>query len=166
MERLDQLVSYINENYQKNLSLSDVADHVYLSVPYLSTFFDKYFGMSFLTYYTNIRLRHAVIDLMSSDESIETIALNNGFPDPRAFVSAFRKKYGVPPSIYRKQSATVNETAHNAEPFEQRTDYLYTLAKYLPPRNEKDGHTNLPVSQNFSEEKIDLAAVQTGVPFR
>ena len=161
MERLDQLVSYINENYQKNLSLSDVADHVYLSVPYLSTFFDKYFGMSFLTYYTNIRLRHAVIDLMSSDESIETIALNNGFPDPRAFVSAFRKKYGVPPSIYRKQSATVNETAHNAEPFEQRTDYLYTLAKYLPPRNEKDGHTNLPVSQNFSEEKIDLAGSVT-----
>ena len=68
LDRLNMLTDYINTNFRLNLSLRDIADYAHLSVPYLSTFFDKYFGMSFLTYYTNVRLRHAVSDLMSSDE--------------------------------------------------------------------------------------------------
>ena len=52
LERQELLTNYIKENFKNNLSLSDVADYAHLSVPYLYTFFDKYFGMSFLTYYT------------------------------------------------------------------------------------------------------------------
>ena len=67
--------------------------------------------MSFLTYYTNVRLRHAISALMNSDESIEKIALDNGFPDPRAFEAAFRKKYGIAPSLYRKKSSATEENS-------------------------------------------------------
>ena len=155
IERLNLLSTYINDNYKSNLSLSDVADYAHLSVPYLSTFFDKYFGMSFLSYYTNVRLRYAVSDLMNSDKSIENIALDNGFPDPRAFVSAFRKKYSLPPSVYRKQASSA-PSPDDSRSYAQ-SDYLYALAKYLPPRNGTDETANFPVSQNFSEEKIDLS---------
>ena len=154
LERMELLADYIAKNFRNNLSLSDVADFAHLSVPYLSTFFDKYFGMSFLSYYTNIRLRHAVSDLLGSDKSIENIALDNGFPDPRAFVSAFRKKYAIQPSVYRKQSSALSR---NTDPHEFNSNYLYTLAKYLPPRTGSGDENSLPVSQNFSEEIIDLA---------
>ena len=158
LERLDLLTGYINENFRDNLSLSDVAEYAHLSVPYLSTFFDKYFGMSFLTYYTNVRLHHAVAQLMSSDESIEKIALDNGFSDPRAFVSAFRKKYGTPPSVYRKKNASFpQESAGQERQEDLNSNYLYTLAKYLPPLNGPKSENSFPVSQNFSEEKIDLS---------
>lgn len=158
LERLDLLTGYINENFRDNLSLSDVAEYAHLSVPYLSTFFDKYFGMSFLTYYTNVRLHHAVAQLMSSDESIEKIALDNGFSDPRAFVSAFRKKYGTPPSIYRKKNSSFPQEGAGQERQEDlNSNYLYTLAKYLPPLNSPKSENSFPVSQNFSEEKIDLS---------
>ena len=115
----------------------------------------KYFGMSFLSYYTNVRLQHAVADLLGSDESIENIALDNGFPDPRAFVSAFRKKYGVQPSVYRKQALARSADAARQEKL--HSDYLYTLAKYLPQRRELKDENTIPVSQNFSEEIIDLS---------
>lgn len=155
LERQELLTNYIKENFKNNLSLSDVADYAHLSVPYLSTFFDKYFGMSFLTYYTNVRLRHAISALMNSDESIEKIALDNGFPDPRAFVAAFRKKYGIAPSLYRKKSSATEE--NSAARDDLHSNYLYTLAKYLPPRSQSENETSLPVSQNYSEEKIDLS---------
>ncbi len=159
LERLNLLSSYINDNYKSNLSLSDVANFANLSVPYLSTFFDKYFGMSFLSYYTNVRLRHAVSDLMNSDQSIEKIALENGFPDPRAFVSAFRKKYNLPPSIYRKRNANSSNTnGSDSSDFDSvKSNYLYPLAKYLPPQNGTDDISNIPVSHNFSEEIIDIS---------
>ena len=158
LERLDLLTGYINENFRDNLSLSDVAEYAHLSVPYLSTFFDKYFGMSFLTYYTNVRLHHAVAQLMSSDESIEKIALDNGFSDPRALVSAFRKKYGTPPSVYRKKNSSFPQEGAGQERQEDlNSNYLYTLAKYLPPLNGPKSENSFPVSQNFSEEKIDLS---------
>lgn len=154
-ERMELLTRYINDNFRENLSLGNVADYAHLSVPYLSTFFDKYFGMSFLSYYTNVRLQHAVADLLGSDESIENIALDNGFPDPRAFVSAFRKKYGVQPSVYRKQALARSADAARQEKL--HSDYLYTLAKYLPQRRELKDENTIPVSQNFSEEIIDLS---------
>ena len=157
LDRLNMLTDYINTNFRLNLSLRDIADYAHLSVPYLSTFFDKYFGMSFLTYYTNVRLRHAVSDLMSSDESIEKIALDNGFPDPRAFVSAFRKKYNLPPSVYRKQSHATKVINCDEDKDDLNSDYLYTLAKYLPPRSGADDATTFPLSQTFYEEKIDLS---------
>lgn len=154
LERQELLTAYINENYRNNLSLSDVAAYAHLSVPYLSAFFDKHFGMSFLTYYTNVRLRHAVSDLMNSDESIEKIALNNGFPATRAFVSAFRKRYGMPPGLYRTKTPDA-EKSEKEDGLE--SNYLYTLAKYLPPRKGTDPENTLPVSENYAEDVIDLA---------
>ena len=70
---------------------------VNLSVPYLSSFFEKYLGVNFLTYYNEIRLDRAVNELLASDESVESIAANNGFTDSRSFVTLFKKKYNTLP---------------------------------------------------------------------
>lgn len=101
-ERVLTIMDYIAAHYKDCLTLSDVAAAQNLSVPYLASFFEKNTGKTFLTYYNEIRLTRAVDSLLSTDDSIETIALSNGFGDARSFVSLFKKKYNALPSTYRK----------------------------------------------------------------
>ena len=49
-----------------------------------------------------VRLQHAALDLVSTGDSITEIALRSGFSDSNYFKDAFKKKYGVTPSAYRK----------------------------------------------------------------
>ncbi len=100
MERLTRIINYINEHYAENFSLSDLAAMENLSVPYLSQFFDKYMGVKFTQYYNSIKLEHAVSDLISTKDSIETIAMRNGFTESHAFIRTFKKQYQMLPSAF------------------------------------------------------------------
>ena len=53
-------------------------------------------------YLTFIRLQRAALELVSTADSVTEIALRCGFSDGNYFKDAFKKKYGVTPSKYRK----------------------------------------------------------------
>lgn len=128
--RMEQLSQILNDHYQENLTLRSLADQVHLSVPYLSKFFEKQFGVSFLNYLTRIRLNHALEALLHTDATIEAISADSGFPNSHAFVQAFRKEFGALPSIYRRQQMQKPpEKPHILEP--QQHDYMAGLKKYL-----------------------------------
>ena len=101
--RITQINNYVRGNYRGEISLKDLADKLYLSESYLSRFFKKTYGMSFLKYVTNIRLSHAYEELMYSDEPITKIAFNNGFSTVALFNKSFKQVYGQTPSEARKQ---------------------------------------------------------------
>lgn len=101
LKRIKDIQTYIEENYNKRITLKDLAEHEHLSVSYLSNFIEKCLGRSFLAYYNNIRLNYAVNDLITTNLTIEEIALRNGFDDPRSLVAAFKKRYNILPSKYR-----------------------------------------------------------------
>mgnify|MGYP000399968366 CR=1 FL=1 len=141
---LTRIINYINEHYAENFSLSDLAAMENLSVPYLSQFFDKYMGVKFTQYYNSIKLEHAVSDLISTKDSIETIAMRNGFTESHAFIRTFKKQYQMLPSAFRKQQAQ-NPTAKTAgsdinylllEP----SNYLQKLTRYLST-NDLSAHS-------------------------
>ena len=102
IDRMISIQNYIKDNYKNNLSLKDVADHEYLTTSYLSVFFLNTFGKTFLQFYNDIRLDHAVEELTYTDNTVEKIAENSGFSDSRSFVAVFKKKYITTPSKYRK----------------------------------------------------------------
>lgn len=138
LERLNNIVHYINDHYQEQLTLADLSAQEHLSMPYLSRFFETYMGVNFSTYYTSIRLEHAIRDLLYSDDSVENIALNHGFSDPRAFVRAFKKKYGMIPSLYRKEApellrSDLKDPLLAIDYLEfQPENHLHLLSQYLP----------------------------------
>ena len=144
MERLTRIINFINEHYAENFSLSDLAAMENLSVPYLSQFFDKYMGVKFTQYYTGIKLEHAVSDLISTKDSIETIAMRNGFTESHAFIRAFKKQYQMLPSAFRKQQANnPTLTAHTNDInylLLEPSNYLQTLTKYLST-NDLSAHS-------------------------
>lgn len=101
-ERLSEILKYVSEHYAECLTLNEVSAHFGLTPPYFSSFFKKSTGSNFMTYYNEYRLTRAVTDLLSSDATIEQIALSNGFHDSPTFLSHFKKKYNTVPSVFRK----------------------------------------------------------------
>lgn len=100
---VQHVLTYLTENYWQDLSLEMAAKHAYMSPTYFSRFFKKSTGVGFLNYLTNIRLDHAMADLLGTDESIMKISIRHGFASAKALSVAFKSKYGVLPSDYRNE---------------------------------------------------------------
>ena len=128
--RMAEISRIINESYREDLTLSELASRVHLSAPYLSKFFEKQFGVTFLNHLTRIRLNHAVDELLKTSDTIETVSANAGFPNSHAFVQAFKREYGVLPSVYRRKNAGKQPAETIPLPLEQH-DYMAGLKKYL-----------------------------------
>ena len=143
-KRLTSIVEYIEDHYKEGITLKDVARDQHLSVPYLSSFIEKYLGVSFLTYYNELRLERAVAGMLTSDRSIEEISLDNGFSDPRSFVKLFKKKYNELPSEYRKAHRSTRGGSSQELYYDINSDKgvvskesnLALLAKYLSPPSD------------------------------
>lgn len=124
-ERIAQINNYIWANYNQPIGLKDLCDKLYLSNGYLSRFFKRNYGMSFAEYLTNIRLFHAVDDLLYTNANITKIAYDNGFANVAVFNKAFKKVYGETPSSMRKK----NE--HKDEKIKKNPEIEDRLEKYL-----------------------------------
>ena len=104
-QRFQQIDQYIESNFQAPISLNDLAEKLYLSNGYLSRLFRKNYGMSFSDYLSNIRLHHAVDQLLYTDFPITKIVFDNGFSSVAAFEKACKKEYNTTPSALRRQNA-------------------------------------------------------------
>ena len=168
MERLTRIINFINEHYAENFSLSDLAAMENLSVPYLSQFFDKYMGVKFIQYYTGIKLEHAVSDLISTKDSIETIAMRNGFTESHAFIRAFKKQYQMLPSAFRKQQAQNPTLTAHANDINylllEPSNYLQALTKYLST-NDLSAHS-MPSAVHKELVVSDIPVTETLTPLR
>lgn len=102
IDRLSAIAKYIDDNYASELNISDLADEFHLSVGYLSRFFKKYTDLSVHDYITLVRLNYAHELLLNSSSSIEYVAQQTGFPNDKAFTTAFKKVYKETPYRYRK----------------------------------------------------------------
>lgn len=108
-ERISEIQSYIQGHYQSPISLNDLAEKMYLSPAYLSKYIKKKFGMTFVDYLNNIRLFHAVDELIYSNKSLTHIAMDNGFSTSAAFNKSFKKVFNVSPGEYRRNSEKHSE---------------------------------------------------------
>ena len=108
--RLLEILTYIRKNYTDNISLSELAEKMYVSPSTLSRFFKKQTGVYFADYVNQVRMKHALQGLLYSDDSITKIAVDSGFSNLSVFHRLFREEYGMSPNEYRKKmSAQVRE---------------------------------------------------------
>ncbi len=166
IEKLNTILKYIEDHYKEGISFADIADAQHYSVPYLSSFFKHHFGVSFQTYYKDFRLERAVNDLLHTDASIETIASANGYPNPRAFVTAFKGKYKTLPSLYRKKGKVNNykltESGDDKDLYGKSTISL--LSKYLTPKEETaKNEPELENIKTISADNIDVSEEGTAL---
>lgn len=96
-----ELLRYIDENYTKPLTLSDLANRCFYNPAYLGRLFKSSFGISLHEYIGAKRLTLAKKLLTETDEKIDAIAEKSGFADKRSFYKIFKEKTGCTPNEYR-----------------------------------------------------------------
>jgi two-component system response regulator YesN len=97
------VLQYIRERYDQNISLKEISDHVQLSPNYMSLLFKKEMGRNLIEYLTNYRLEKAKELLRSTTLKTYEIAETVGVPDSAYFSRIFKKATGVSPLEFRKK---------------------------------------------------------------
>lgn len=100
--KLSEILNYIEVNYAEPISLSEIAQKLFVSVSSLSRFFVKMTGQSFVHYLKIFRLEKAAAAVAQTDQPITRIAVEHGFSNPSAMNKDFKKYYGMAPLEYRK----------------------------------------------------------------
>ena len=139
-ERISEIQSYIQGHYQAAISLNDLAEQMFLTPAYLSKYIKKKFGMTFVDYLNNIRLFHAVDELIYTNKSLTHIAMDNGFCTSAAFNKSFKKVFNVSPGEYRKTAENQNRNNPIEVDDEQGKQQIIT---YIENDNAKHARLDL-----------------------
>ncbi|MDQ1004627.1 two-component system response regulator YesN [Neobacillus niacini] len=101
-DMMEEALDYIRNNFQTDLGMEQIAEHVGLSVSYFSLLFKQKTGLTFLDYLTNVRMEYACLFLQNTDLKTYEIAEKVGYTDQRYFSQVFKRKMKKTPSEYRK----------------------------------------------------------------
>lgn len=101
---LNTVNRFLEENYERSITLSEVAHECHLSEFYFSHKFKEFTGMSFIPYLTAFRLGKAIELLKNDDLKITQIATMCGFGNLRSFNRNFMTAYKCTPSEYKKKA--------------------------------------------------------------
>lgn len=97
-----RIVSFLISNYQRSLSLSEVAQACALSETYASAAFRKETGQSITEFLNQLRVEQASRLLLETSYGLEEIAQRVGFSSYFYFCRVFKNRTGVAPGSFRK----------------------------------------------------------------
>lgn len=99
--RMDKIFTHTIANFQKNISLQQIADIANMSVTAFCFYFKKSTKKSYIEFLNEIRVGHACKLLQSTSKSIMEICYSSGFNTPANFNKQFLKYKRSTPSVYR-----------------------------------------------------------------
>ncbi len=102
MLRLKTVLSFMRNNYDKAITLKNMADSVDMSPKYFCYFFREMTHKSPVEYLTTYRIEKASRKLINTDESVTDIAYSCGFNDLSYFIKTFKQHKGITPAKFRK----------------------------------------------------------------
>ncbi|OEL07439.1 AraC family transcriptional regulator [Staphylococcus xylosus] len=108
-EDIQHAVDFINTNYQKHITVEDVAKSVNITRSHLYKLFKKNLGCSPKEYLTYIRMYHASQLLIHTSTLISDISRQVGYKDPLLFSKNFTKHFEISASEYRHHFSINNK---------------------------------------------------------
>lgn len=97
-----EMITYIRQNYAREISLQEFGMQFHLSEKYVSRYFKEHFHITLSQYINHLRLEHARQLLQESTVPVTEVALQSGYQNVSYFIRCFKKMYGVSPLKYRK----------------------------------------------------------------
>ena len=104
LEKMKLILKYLENHYMERITIADVSAEVGLSQSHFMKYFKNTMGTSFIEYLNEYRLTMASRLLISSESSILAIAEEVGYENLSYFNRTFKKRFGMTPRDYRKQS--------------------------------------------------------------
>src|SRR5690349_6482285 len=101
-KRLCIAKDYLHSFYANPIDLESLSNVSCMSIPQLVRNFKAMYNMPPHKYLACLRIERAADFLKNTDWFVNDIASKCGFEDASAFSRAFRLKFGVEPSVYRR----------------------------------------------------------------
>lgn len=112
LKRLARIISYLYTNYDRNITLADLAALEHLSIYHISHLIKETSGLSFQKLLNYIRLEYAEKLLNNEKTTLTQISELCGFSSPAYFNKCFREWYHMTPAQYRKQPRPSSRISH------------------------------------------------------
>lgn len=101
--RLNRITDYMYDNYNRKLTLGEIAEREHLSIYYLSHIIKEATGLSFQDLLSYIRVEESEKLLLGTNRKIGAIAEETGFSAVRYYIKHFERWFGMHPLEYRKK---------------------------------------------------------------
>lgn len=98
LHAVEFIIQYVHDNYDKELTLTDIADEIGMSRSYLSHIFKKTTDDTFNTYLTKVRMEKAKSLIMEGKYLIYEVADKVGYKNVPYFSTLFKKHTGMNPT--------------------------------------------------------------------
>lgn len=92
----------LNDCWNENPNLQDLAQVLHLNPITISKHFPKYFGCTLGEYMRRIKINRSLSLIQSSSENLTEIALQCGFSDQSHFIRTFKNQTGFLPKQFQK----------------------------------------------------------------
>ncbi|MEL7565347.1 MAG: response regulator [Dehalobacterium sp.] len=100
-ELVSQAKSFIQSHFNKDITLESVSKSIHLSPFYLSRLFKEKAGINFMDYLIEVRLEKAKLLLLTTNDTIDSIARKIGYSGGNYFSRLFTNRFNIKPSEYR-----------------------------------------------------------------
>ncbi len=102
-QKINESIKFINANYEKEISLDNLAHNVLLSKSHFIKLFTRTMQTTPMEYLKQIRVQNAKKMLLSNRLSITTISQQCGFNSPSYFTKTFKKVYNETPKEFMQR---------------------------------------------------------------
>ncbi len=102
-QQVDDILTYINQNIQKPLTIEELSSHFYLSSSYICRIFKANTGTTINKYITAKRITIAKV-LLADGYTVGEACEKSGFNDYSNFLKSFTKAVGISPKKYAQFS--------------------------------------------------------------
>lgn len=102
MEVMHALKDHLNKTFLDDHSMVQLGRHFGINTNKLMSQFKKLFGMSVFEYLTELRMEYASQLLTDKNMMVVEVAQILGYKNPNHFSAAFKKRFGIIPSVFSK----------------------------------------------------------------
>ncbi|UCD50352.1 MAG: helix-turn-helix domain-containing protein [Phycisphaerales bacterium] len=104
MSQIRPAINYIDANYDKPMTLADIARASHLSASRLAHLFKEQMGITIIEYVTSVRIERAKALLLGTDQSCTEICFETGYNNQSYFTRTFKAVVGMTPRQFRVQN--------------------------------------------------------------
>ncbi len=106
---VEKAKAYIEKNFNKDISLEDVAGYVYLNATYFSRIFKENMGENFIDYLIKLRIKKAKQLLLNQNYKVYEVCDMVGYKTTKYFYKLFKEYTGYTPTEYRNKMLGGND---------------------------------------------------------
>ncbi|HHX63081.1 MAG TPA: helix-turn-helix domain-containing protein [Epulopiscium sp.] len=173
-QRLQRIISFIDRNLDKGVTLKEIAENENLSISYLSRLIKNTMGITFQQYINNIRIDRAINLLYNTNQTITEVAYASGFPSSKAFNKLFKDIRGCTPTEYKKKSVKTEDInipqVYKENKDKRKKTYLdvdrkRAFAKLFEYIKIDEEPAEEHITINYAKEVIEINAKSKGTPY-